>query len=204
LISSTCLCIRRHNPSPSLPLTFDASWSCTGINQKCHPQPVAPIVLSRASFAYLDVVNLLVVAVSTISPTPSIRLVDTRAAVNLISPDMSHLPGVRIERLPASQPVILADGSHTSFHVTHCASLTIRLPPVCRTYPISALVCPNGSTDMILGLPWIRAKSSNIDWSVPRFVHTVYHGAPSPIGMTESLLPRVSAVHPADLTNSRR
>ena len=156
---------------------------------------LTPIVLSHASFNAQQYTDLLIVD-ATASSYRFKALVDTGAAVNLISPTLVESLGLLLTPLPAVQPVILADRSSSAFQVRHHVRIRFCLPTLCRSWTISALVCPTGSTEMILGLPWIKANSTIVDWAVPCLVDLACSRPlpmPSPCSSASAI--RVSAAH---------
>jgi len=116
--------------------------------------------------------------------------------VNLISPTLVESLGLLLTPVPAVKPVILADGSSSAFQVRHHVRIRFCLPTLCRSWTISALVCRTGSAEMILGLPWIKANSTIVDWAVPCLVNLACSRPlpmPSPCSSASAI--RVSAAH---------
>lgn len=174
---------------------------CTGLNLTCNTEPTfrnpivpspRPIVLSHIAFNSHDYTDLLIVD-ATISSQPFKALIDTGAAVNLISPTVIQTLGLRPSPLPFLQPVTLADGSMSAFQVSHHVRICFQLPALSRSWTISALVCPTGSTQIILGLPWIKANSEILDWSVPGLVNS--GSVPAQLHNTLASNTRILAAH---------
>ncbi len=160
MLSSTPLPTRQTRPNSSMLSSIPLPTRQT---RQTRPNPTLnPIVLSHASFNAQQYTDLLIVD-ATASSYRFKAPVDTGAAVNLISPTLVESLGLLLTPLPAVQPVILADGSSSAFQVRHHVRIRFCLPTLCRSWTISALVCPTGSTEMILGLPWIKANSTIVE-----------------------------------------
>jgi hypothetical protein len=90
-------------------------------------------------------------------------LIDSGATANFISPKLVELLKIPKIALSHARNIQMLDGSNPKTgKVWHKVHLQFQ----CQGLPSSSkfLVCPIGSNQIILGMPWLRSQNPHIDW----------------------------------------
>jgi len=90
-------------------------------------------------------------------------LLDPGCSSILISPTTANALRLRPRKLAKPTPLKLADDSMASATITHWTVFTIASASTDQSWTMSAFITPI-AFDVVLGLPWCRDNSDNINW----------------------------------------